>query len=161
MRKINLIKRWNKDVDSDKRMNMYGIDTITKSRTVGNVVDLFSSLDRLVEVGYEQYLEEKKVEFDSLERTIDDTCHLRNLFNVGDDMLQDLIDTEKTAYVRRADMKVEIQFLESNRPYVDQLSKIMVKINRFNEVKNTRTYVPRVLTSYTEVVEKENKTGEM
>ncbi|MGL5713792.1 MAG: hypothetical protein ACRCX2_12290 [Paraclostridium sp.] len=155
MRKINSIKQWD-NVMYDKHIKLYGVNTVTKSRAIGNLADLISDIDLLTEVGYDEYLALKRGEFEHLESIIDDSMHIRNLFEMDDEDMAELTLEERTAYVRRADMKVEIQFIETNKPYLEQLSKILNKINKFNEVKNTRTYTPRVLTKYEALIKSQN-----
>lgn len=155
MRKITAIKQWD-NVMYDKHIKLYGVDTVTKSRAIGNLADLISDVDLLVELGYEGYLENRRAEFDRLESIVDDTVHLRNLYELDDETIYELTLEERMAYVRRADMKVEIQFLSTNEPYMSNIVKILSKINKFNEVKNTRTYVPRVLNKYSHIIERDS-----
>ena len=153
MRKINLIMDKNNELMAHPLRGVYGVDTLTRSVTIGNLSDLISDLDRLVEVGYSDYLNEKKVEFSTLEELINDTMHLRNLFTMGESDMKALTSVEREAYVRRADLKVEVQFVETNEQYMTSLVNIMKKINKFNEKKNTRIYTPKKLTKFNYIME--------
>ncbi|MGL5803182.1 MAG: hypothetical protein ACRCX7_11410 [Cetobacterium sp.] len=136
-------------------LDIYGVDTVTKQHSVANMVDLISNIDKLVEVGYDEYLRFCKEDFDRLERIIGDTMHLRNLFTMRDIDLQVITYEERVAYVRRSDLKVEIQFLETNVIYMNKLVDILRKINRFNDVKNERFYTPKELTKYNDIMKEE------
>lgn len=153
MRKIELIRGCDVELTSDPLRRLYGVTTLSKSKSISNISDLISDVDRLVEVGYDNYLSEKKEEFKTLEDVIGDTMHMRNLFVVPEKDLSELNFIEREAYVRRADLKVEIQFIETNEPYMSKFVKIVSKINDFNEKKNTRIYTPKKLTKYNYVME--------
>lgn len=156
MRKISLLRSWSEDIEKNPLIGLYGVTTVTKSRAIGNIADLISDLDRMVEVGYPQYLNEMKAVFAELEDIIADSMHLRNLFVMDDETLANITEDERRAYVRRADLKVEIQFLETNEIYMNKLVDIIRKINRFNDVKNERVYSPKVLKKYSHVMDDNN-----
>ena len=155
MRKISLLRSWSEDIEKNPLIGLYGVTTVTKSRAIGNIADLISDLDSMVEVGYHQYLNEMKAVFAELEDIIADSMHLRNLFVMDDETLANITEDERRAYVRRADLKVEIQFLETNEIYMNKLVDIIRKINRFNDVKNERVYTPKKLTKYNHVMKEE------
>lgn len=150
MRKIKIIRGQREQSFMER---LYGVTTLSSSNSVSNLADLISDLDRLVELGYEGYLAEIRHEFSVLEEVVNDTMHMRNLFSVESEQLQILVEEERFAYVRRADLKVEIQFIETNEPYVSKLVDIMRKINRFNDVKNERIYTPKQLKKYEYMME--------
>lgn len=160
MRRIKLIRGFN-DIDYQNKkhkhlVGIYNVNTFSKSQAISNLSDLISDIDLLVDVGYEGYLLDRKTEFDRLEGVVNDTMHLRNLFVISDSDKEILEKEERVAYVARADLKVEIQFLETNEEYVRSLVNIMRKINKFNERKNERVYSPKVLKQYSYVMEGED-----
>lgn len=160
MRRIKLIREFN-DVDYPSRkhkhlLDIYGVNTFSKSQSISNLSDLISDIDLMIKIGYEEYLLDRKAEFDRLECVINDTIHMRNLFVISDTDKELLEKEEKTAYVARADLKVEIQFLETNEDYMRSLINIMSKINRFNERKNERVYTPKVLKEYAYIMDEKD-----
>lgn len=160
MRRIKLIRGFsNIDYKNKKHkhlVDIYGVNTFSKSQAISNLSDLISDIDLLVDVGYECYLLDRKTEFDRLEGIINDTIHMRNLFILTEKDKENLETEERKAYVARADLKVEIQFLETNEEYVRSLVNIMRKINKFNERKNERIYTPKVLKEYSYVMDGED-----
>lgn len=157
MRRIKLIRGFN-DIDYQNKkhkhlVGIYNVNTFSKSQAISNLSDLISDIDLLVDVGYEGYLLDRKTEFARLEEVINDTMHMRNLFVISDKDKEILEKEERMAYVARADLKVEIQFLETNEEYVRNLTSIMKKINKFNERKNERIYTPKQLKKYEYMME--------
>lgn len=160
MRRIKLIREFSDVGYHNKKhknlIDIYGVNTFSKSQAISNLSDLISDIDLLVDVGYECYLLDRKSEFDRLESVINDTIHMRNLFILTEKDKEKLETEERKAYVARADLKVEIQFLDTNEEYIRSLVNIMRKINKFNERKNERIYTPKVLKEYSYVMEGED-----
>lgn len=159
MRRIVLIKGL-KDAELEHPkhkalIGTYGIHTFSKSNTISNLVDLISDIDLLLEVGHREYLSNKKNQLVYFEDVINDTMHLRNLFVMKDEELSELVEEERRAYVARADLKNEIQFLETNETFIVGIIKILSKINKFNGTKNERVYTPKVLSQYAYVMDNE------
>lgn len=161
MRKIQLIRGTDGFDQSHSKheelINIYGVTTFSKSQAISNLYDLVSEIDMLVELGYDKYLSGKRTELSMLEDVISDTIHMRNLFVLNDDDKAKLEEEERVAYVTRADIKVEIQFLETNEEYTRSLINILRKINKFNERKNERIYSPKVLKEYSYIMKDEIK----
>ncbi|MGL6100577.1 MAG: hypothetical protein ACRC0G_13240 [Fusobacteriaceae bacterium] len=140
----------------EKLTQVYNLSTFSKSNAVSNLADLISDLDKLVEVGYYEYLGYLELKLVECEDILLDTMHLRNLFILNDKDLENLVLEEKKAYVCRADLKMEILFVSTNESHVRNLLSSINKINSFNERKNERFYTLKRLTKFEKLMGDEN-----
>lgn len=161
MRKIKLIKCWSDVEYKDKRLgylvNTYNVSTFTRSEAIGNLVDLIHDIDLLINIGYSEYLQYLKNELTRCEDILLDTMHARNLFAYEESDLHRLNEDERKAYVFRSDLKIEIQFVETNQTFINNIIKALDKINKFTSVKNERIYTPRILKYVEKIIEKEER----
>ncbi len=159
MRKIKLIKGFSGVTYKDSRLksllSTYDVRTFTKSEAIGNLVDLIHDIDLLMSVGYSEYLLYLKRELERCEFVLLDTMHARNLFAFEKEDLDKLNEDEKRAYVFRSDLKIEILFIETNQTFIENLIRVLDKVNTFTEKKNDRTYTPRILEYINKIIEKE------
>ena len=151
MNKIDVIRGIYTDTEG-----VYDAD-MSKSISVTNLYDCISDVDKLVCLGVEQYLQDRRIEFDRTERIINDTMHLRNLFPLDEDAKEQLSKIEKATYIRRSHMKVEITLLETNIELLNGMVYALRKINKFNTKKNERTYTIKELKEYNYVMEDRNE----
>ncbi|MGL4997601.1 MAG: hypothetical protein ACRC5T_01230 [Cetobacterium sp.] len=155
MRKISMIRNAKAEYSLNRHKRVsdaYDIQCFSKSETISNLADLISDIDLLVEVGYKKYLRTKEEELPHLEDIIMDTMHYRNLFSMNDEKLSKIVLEERRAYVRRADLKSELQFLQTNATHINKLVEVLKRMSIFNEKKNQRIYTPKRLMEFIDVM---------
>lgn len=140
MKKIDAIH-----VKSMKKDKIYDQSTITTSLAIASLVDIIGDIDKLIDIGYDEYLNYVEEEFLRNQRIVCDTAHLRNFDIESQYSKKELEIVEKRAYAKRADAKLEKLFLETNKSLIKSLIGALKKIIKFSGTKNNRKYTLKEL----------------
>lgn len=112
------------------------------------ILEAFPELDKMTEMGYEDYFEEVKSKQSYLDKILSDITHIRVYKELTEKELAELQALEKQSFLERKKYKRIVRILGKNpklwREFIKGTKELKGVIDSFN---NT-SYKPRILVEY-------------
>lgn len=112
------------------------------------IIEAFPELDKMTEMGYEDYFEEVKSKQSYLDKVLSDITHIRVYQELTEKELADLQALEKTSFLERKKYKMIVKILGKNPKLWKEFIKGTKELKGVMESFNNTSYKPRILVEY-------------
>lgn len=116
--------------------------------TYDAIIEAFPELDKMTEMGYEDYFEEVKSKQSYLDKVLSDITHIRVYQELTEKEIADLQALEKTSFLERKKYKMIVKILGKNPKLWKEFIKGTKELKGVMESFNNTPYKPRILVEY-------------